>query len=69
MKVSFDQEQLNLLRDLGFNASPDNEFSEQDLLGIDERVTEYLQMKGIQNDRLNDTGRLCESILDLISEL
>lgn len=67
MKIDFDNKQMDLLNKIGFPFSLSEDFSDDDILLIDEKVSEYFQLNGIDNDRVNDIGLVCESIIDCIS--
>ena len=67
MKIDFDNKQMDLLNKIGFPFSLSEDLSDDDILLIDEKVSEYFQLNGIDNDRVNDIGFLCESIIDCIS--
>lgn len=67
MKIDFDNKQMDLLNKIGFPFSLSEDLSDYDILLIDEKVSEYFQLNGIDNDRVNDIGLVCESIIDCIS--
>ncbi|EHL11090.1 hypothetical protein HMPREF9629_00627 [Peptoanaerobacter stomatis] len=67
MKIDFDNKQMDLLNKIGFPFSLSEDLSDDDILLIDEKVSEYFQLNGIDNDRVNDIGLVCESIIDCIS--
>ena len=67
MKIDFDNKQIDLLNKIGFPLSLSEDLSDDDILLIDEKVSEYFQLNGIDNDKVNDIGMVCESIIDCIS--
>lgn len=70
MKINFTLEQLKLLKQIGFDFDVTKDLTGEQILEIDEVVTDYLQRKGINSkDELNDIGLICESIIDLLSDM
>jgi hypothetical protein len=67
LKINFDNKQIDLLNDIGFPFPLNEDLSDNDILLIDEKVSEYFQLNGIDNDRVNAVGIVCESIIDCIS--
>lgn len=69
IKDKFNKEQINLLKEIGVMLE-DREYSDSEIISIDNKVTECFQQEGIEkDDKLNKKGLICESILDVISEL
>jgi len=59
-----------LLNKIGFSFDVAEELSDDEILEIDEKVSDYFAYHGIAtNDRVNEIGLLCESIMDILGEL
>ena len=62
----FSEEQIEYMERIGVSVEFNN-LSENDYVNIEEKVSEYLQKYGYDEDyRPTDSGKICESILDLI---
>lgn len=63
----FTQEQLEFMKKIGLNVAPP--FSDDDYIAIEEQVGDYLQIYGF-DEQYEPTadGRMCEAILDALSE-
>lgn len=67
--VTFNREQLSLMKSLNLPFDVTKPLNDIELLDLDERVTDCLQTKGIDaDDNINHVGRICESILDILAE-
>ena len=70
MKINFNQEQTELLREMDIPFDFSSDLTDDEILKIDELVSDYFSYNGINaDDEVNQLGILCESIIDLISEL
>lgn len=64
MKEKLNEEQIQLLTDMGIDVET---IDDMDMADLEEQVGDYLQNYGIDDDdNVNAEGRICESILDLI---
>lgn len=62
----FNEEQIEYMKRIGISAEFGN-LSENDYVNIEEKVSEHLQKYGYDEGyRPTDSGKICESILDLI---
>lgn len=69
MKISFNEEQIELLNKIGIDFNLKGSLSEDDIFDIDDKVADHLIYFGIgDNDEVNEVGLICESILELLSE-
>jgi hypothetical protein len=68
--MEFNDKQIELLKRLGVN-SPKNlaELSDEEFFLIDDAVADHMMDCMDSNYKPNEEGRICESILDLLSEL
>lgn len=65
--IQFNREQKSFINSLGIKANKIL-YSDDDLIEIEEKVSEKLQMDGFdQNYNITDIGRMCEAILDKLS--
>lgn len=62
--IVFDDKQKELLKQLGI--SDNQEYTADNLLDIEEKVSRHLSFAGISDNEVNAVGRLCESILDIV---
>lgn len=69
MKLNFNKQQIELLNQIGFNFDILGQLSDDEILEIDEKVSDYFAYHGIENDNVNNEGSICESIMDLLAEL
>lgn len=68
MKLKFNNEQLELLKKIGFDFDVTKNLSSDEYFEMDEKVSDYLAYYGInKNDEVNKIGLICESILDILS--
>lgn len=69
MKVHFTDEQIAFLKRIGIQFSVQGKLDEEHLAEIDMVVTDYLIENGINEDEsVNEEGKMCEKILELVSE-
>lgn len=69
VKVDFTKEQIAFLKQIGIQFSVQGKLDEEHLAEIDMVVTDYLIENGINEDEsVNEEGKMCEKILELISE-
>lgn len=69
MKCSFNDKQIELMKKAGINFNVKGNLSEDQQMEIDLVITDYLIEQGIDEDeKVNETGKLCEEILKIISE-
>lgn len=65
--IQFNREQKSFINSLGIKANKIL-YSDDDLIEIEEKVSEKLQMDGFdKNYNITDIGRMCEAILDKLS--
>lgn len=70
MKLDFNKEQFEVLNKIGFDFDVTSELSDDEILEIDDKVSDYFAYHGIgDNDAVNDVGLICESIMDILGEL
>ena len=69
MKIDFTEKQLGVLRSSGLTFDLDEDLSEEQLLEMDEKVSDYFAYHGIEGDDVNEVGVVCESILDIIADM
>ena len=70
MEIKFNEAQLNVLKKLGLNYNSTQDLSEDELVDLEERVGDYLTLHCLdENYEPNEEGKICESILDLLTEL
>lgn len=69
-KLKWEPEHFKILDNIKVDFDVKGSMTDEQILELDEKVTDYLAMHGFgKNDDITPTGRLCESILDLLSEL
>lgn len=64
-KYIFDAEQMKFIQDLGFDGDID---AEEKAKSLYDAVEMHLLNAGIDGDEVNDVGRMCESILDILAQ-
>jgi hypothetical protein len=70
MKLTFSENQIELLQKIPFDFDISGDLTDDQILEIDERVDDYFAHHGItDDDDVNEVGVVCESIIDLISDL
>lgn len=69
MKINWNEKQLNILKKIDFDFNVSSDLSDNKILEIDEKLTDYFQMNCIENDKVIGEGFICESIFDAIAEL
>jgi len=70
MKINLNEEQVSILTNMDFDFDVTGDLSDDEILEIDDKVSDYFALKGIkENDEVNGIGLICESIIDTISEL
>lgn len=69
-KIEWQPEHFKVLDKIKVDFDVRCDMTDEQVLEIDEKVSDYLAMHGFgKNDDITPTGRICESILDLLSEL
>ena len=64
--MKFNNNQIDFMEKIGISINHEN-ISDSDILLIEEKVSEYLQKKGFNNDYSpNQECEMCESILDML---
>lgn len=64
--MKFKNTQMEFMKKIGISIKQKN-ISDSDILLIEEKVSEYLQEKGFNEDYSpNQEGEMCESILDML---
>lgn len=67
-KINFTAAELDLLKELGITGKLSS-LTNDDLMEIDETVTEYLMDECIDEDgSIDANGRLCEAIIEKLAE-
>lgn len=62
----FAENQIEFMKEIGISINFSN-ISDDDYVAIEEKVSEYLQKKGFNEDYSpNEDGKMCESILDML---
>lgn len=62
----FAENQIEFMKEIGISINFSN-ISDDDYVAIEERISEYLQKKGFNEDYSpNEDGKMCESILDVL---
>ena len=70
MKLDFNEKQVALLQKIGFEFDVLGDLTDEQILEINEKVEDYFARYGITpKDEVNAVGLVCESIIDLISDL
>ncbi|MGE5627819.1 MAG: hypothetical protein ACM3X7_06845 [Solirubrobacterales bacterium] len=70
MKLDFNEKQIELLNKIGFDFNVSGPLTDEQILEIDDKVSNYFAAKGLgNNDVVNETGQICESIMDILGEL
>lgn len=70
MKLNFNKEQIELLNKIVFDFDVTSELSDDEILEIDDKVSDYFAYNGLgDKDEVNDVGSICESIMDILGEL
>ncbi len=69
MKFEWKSDHRKVLDKIHFDFDIDGELTDDQVLEIDDKVTDYLQMHGLGEDNeghttVNPTGRICEHIID-----
>ena len=66
MKINYPREFCFLIRSLELEFDPFDELNDDQYCDLLEAVSEYLQLHGINSagDGVNETGALCEGLLD-----
>ncbi len=69
-KIEWKPEHFGILNKIKVDFDVKDELTDEQVLELDEKVSDYLAMHGFgKDDNITPTGRMCESILDLLSEL
>ncbi|AGI38489.1 hypothetical protein ODU73_000417 [Thermoclostridium stercorarium] len=70
MVIKFNEEQLKIIKKLGLNYDLIQDLSDDECAELEEKVGDYYTLHCLdENYEPNEEGRICESILDLLSEL
>lgn len=63
----FSEKQIEFMKSIGISVDFNN-LSDNELISIEDRVSEKLQKSGFdEENKITETGTICESILDLLS--
>lgn len=68
MRLNFTNAQIILLVRLCPDINLDGDISDDMYFTLDDAVADCLAVEGIVDNEVNEVGRLCESILDILSE-
>ncbi|WP_370854454.1 hypothetical protein [Megasphaera sp.] len=67
--INFSENQKAFLKTLKLPFNLDHDLSDEEFFMLDDCVSDYLEIHGIDaNDEVNEIGRMCESILDVLAE-
>lgn len=70
MKIRFTEQQCKLLKKLEIPYNVLGSLSDVQVLDLETAVTDYLIENGIDEDEtVNEEGKICESILELLGEV
>lgn len=69
MTADFNYEQKKLLNKIGVRTDFNSDMSDDEAADFIDKVSEYLQLHGLTDDGVNEVGKLCESILDIIADI
>lgn len=70
MKLSFNNEQVDLLKQMNFKFDFRAELNDDQILELDEKVSDYFALNGLDSSsEVNQIGIICESIIDMLAEL
>ncbi len=69
MKLNLNTEQINLLNKIGFDFDVEKDLLDEEIILIDEKVSDHFSYHGLgDNDTINKTGKLCESIMNMLGD-
>lgn len=69
MKFTFTDEEIEVMQKAGITFDVTKNLDSEDLLEIDDLVSEYLMYEGInEDDTLNEDGVICEQIMEKLGE-
>ena len=69
-KIKWKPEHFRVLDNIKVDFDVNSCMTDEQIIELDDKVSDYLTMHGLgKNDDVTPTGRICESILDLLSEL
>lgn len=67
--MKFNSEQLNLLRKIAPDTDFSSELSDDILLELEDKVSDYFALHGLANqNQASNAGRICEEIMDILAE-
>lgn len=67
--MKFNSEQLNLLRKIAPDTDFSSELSDDILLELEDKVSDYFALRGLANqNQVSNAGRICEEIMDILAE-
>lgn len=69
MRINFNKNQLELLSEIPFDFDVTDDLTDEQIIEIDDKVADYFALNGLEYDKINDVGAICESIIDLLSEI
>jgi hypothetical protein len=69
MVINFNEEQLKIIRKLNLSYNSTQELSDEECINLEEKIGDYYVLNCLdENFEPNKEGRICESILDLLSQ-
>lgn len=69
MRITFTKEELEIIKKAGISFDATKDLDSDAVFEIDEQISEYLIYEGIEEDeRLNKEGKICERILEKLSD-
>lgn len=70
MKLKFSNEQVDLLKQMNIAFDFQAEINDDQIFELDEKVSDYFALNGLdRSSEVNKIGVICESIIDMLSEL
>jgi hypothetical protein len=68
MKYQWTKEQKSVLERIPLSFDPFGEMSEDNLFEFEEKVADFFQKYGGAGGDINETGLICEQILDIVTD-
>ncbi len=68
MKIIWNEAQTKCLDKMKIPFDYNGDLSDEEVLELDDIVTDYFMCNCVSNDEVTPTGRICESIIDTICD-
>nr|DAL98425.1 MAG TPA: hypothetical protein [Caudoviricetes sp.] len=68
IKHLFSEDQLNMFKEID-RPIEDREYSDDEIIELDELISDRLMYSGFDGDFPNKEGKICESILDIFEDM